>query len=509
MKRFKLNWAIPGLLAMIAIIIAIAWIQTQAAASPDPAKLSSQCGSCHTMDTHVANWEQSSHKTVACTECHADPGAMGWLKMQYGLIQMKKADPNQIDLTRVATVVPNERCIDCHARQMPWVMQDLQAPKLDENGEPQRPATADLKHLSAVAGHDVHLTMENPLRCTECHSAVSHGPSQPAERVQNWHQVCLDCHATEKVAVEVRNTISCSACHLDMDKMTPPDHKTKEFRDTHGASAQKDITSCQECHLNPGIASKGGTPAHTFPTSALPAPKAVGGMKAEVLPQFPAGSLQLHEGATKDTCAQCHGTTMPHPAQWLTSHAKGFNEKPELCATCHGTQEQGMNLKYTGNPRTLSTTDKSCTGCHAQPMPHGADFLSNHDSAYNQNPVSCEQCHSPKNPANPTAAHASPKFCSDCHLGSFSHPAKYVATHKTVLAQYGNNLSAAGCTQCHTSTQNTCTSCHTDGLGKKQQWHSEWWWVTHSRTTTPENKAACMTCHDAVQPSCSKCHTSQ
>lgn len=498
MKRFKLNWAIPGLFAMILIIAAVAWIQTQAAITPDPAKLATQCSGCHTMDTHVAQWQESSHKSVACTECHADPGVMGWVQMQIGLVRMQ-FNHDEVDLSKIATKVPNERCMDCHAREMPWVMQDLEPAELDANGEPIRPTKDQLQFLSATAGHDVHLTMENPVSCTECHANVSHGPGpeKTEEHVAAMHKICLDCHAEKQVQVEVRNTLSCSACHLDMDKVAPADHQNSNFRTVHGDSAKTNGATCTQCHLNPGISSQAASAPH--------------GM----VPAIPAGTLKVADGM-QDSCAACHGTTMPHPDNWLQSHAKGYNEKPEMCASCHGDRQQGFDMTVTGNPRTLSTTDPTCTTCHAQPMPHPEDWLNGgHQTAGKNEPKTCEQCHSPSNPANPNAEHAKAQYCQDCHLGKFAHPSGYVFKHDDVMANYGNNFAAAGCVQCHSQAPggaNSCASCHTGGL-TGTLWHPTGFSANHSATMAQYKNnataAGCTECHTTYQGgenSCASCH---
>jgi hypothetical protein len=557
-KRFRMNWAVPGLLGIILVIMAVAWIQTQAGMPVEPAAQADQCAACHTMGTHVSTWQESTHKNVACTDCHAEKGALGWVQMQLDQFRMESRK-DEADVAHIATEVPNERCINCHAREMPWVMQDLKPAKLDEKGEPIRVSKDQLQHLPAVAGHDVHLTMENPLSCTECHSGVSHGPAaqdRPAQ-VERMHNLCLDCHAQENVALDVRSTISCSACHLEPKNILPKDHKSATFSQSHGKSAIADVTSCQVCHLNPGIAGQ-ATEAHGLKITA-PA------TKAQTTPAFPPATLSVPDHMQlQDDCAACHGITMPHPQQWLSQHAGGFQEKPELCATCHGDRDQGLTPGLTADPKELATKSASCTGCHAQPMPHPENWIPSgaHGDAAKLAPATCDQCHSSANPANPTAQHASPKFCQECHQATFQHPSGYVAQHSRDLARYGGSQTAAGCTQCHTPAENSCTACHTAGVGRAQQWHPEsyvaghkdtlarfnnnqsaagctqchtssdpkapitacttchtagvgtktkWhpdmWWVGHARTTKPSDAASCNSCHTYIEPSCSQCHT--
>lgn len=511
MKR-TFNWAIPGLLGMIAVIVTIAWVQSLSAASPDLDRLVDQCGSCHTMDQHVATWRESSHRDVACTACHADPGVMGWVKMQVGQVQMLMSARRGTDLSQVATTVSNERCISCHAREMPWVMQDLKPPAFDEKGQPIRVAAAELSFLRAIPGHDLHLSGPEPLSCMECHSFISHGPAPEfrAERVDVMHDNCLNCHLTKEIQVTVNNSIACSICHVDLEAISPDDHKSPAFRVSHGKSAITDINNCQQCHLNPGIGTA-STPHGLITAFAqatdLKLAATVSSLGARPrTPQMPPGSLKVGPEIA-DACTSCHGISMPHPTAWLTQHTSGYKDDPALCASCHGNRETGFKMTVLGDPQTLSTTDPSCTSCHAQPMPHPPGWVpSSHTLQAKAVPLTCEQCHSPANAVNPGAAHTSSRFCLDCHLSGYRHPKGYVGTHKFIIAASNGSQMAAGCTQCHTPTENTCASCHTDGFERKQQWHDRWFWVTHARTTNSSNIASCKNCHDYVQPSCSQCH---
>jgi len=507
LKR-KINWAIPGLLAMLLIIGGLAWLQSLSAISPDPAKLATQCSACHDMGDHVTSWQQSSHKDVACTDCHADPGVRGWIEMQIGHIRMLSASGDEpADLSQVATEVPNARCIACHAQEMPWVMQDLEPPQFDENGEPIRVSDEELEHFPALAGHDLHLTLDQPLNCTDCHAGASHGPAERVDQVKTWHDTCLQCHAEEQVTMKVRTSISCSACHADLTLVSPENHKKADFRDRHGKAAANEIQSCQQCHLTPGLAQLG--PGSEAPAAAH---VSVDLKDHPTIPEMPAGSLAVTEGM-KDACASCHGVTMPHPENWVTSHTAGFKENPALCASCHGSRDQGFDMEVLGDPRVVATNDSTCTSCHAQPMPHPADWTASlHQSQAKTAPQTCAQCHSDKNPVDPTSPHASTGYCIDCHLNQFTHPRGFVATHGSIaLAPNGKDISG-DCTSCHTPTVNSCTECHTDGIGKdvKQEWHPQTWVATHEKfalNSSGQISANCATCHTSTFNSCTECHT--
>jgi hypothetical protein len=47
------------------------------------------CASCHNMEEYYVSWEHSSHKDVACVECHADPGVSGTVAAKaQGMVQL-------------------------------------------------------------------------------------------------------------------------------------------------------------------------------------------------------------------------------------------------------------------------------------------------------------------------------------------------------------------------------------------------------------------------------------
>lgn len=515
--RHRFNIFIPALGAMILIIAGIAWAQSVSKAPLDARELAKSCGSCHTMDKETESWAMSSHQSVACVACHANAGLMGWVHQKVSVIQMQftsqglKGEP-----VAISTTVPSERCIACHAQDMPFVMQDLDPPaRFDAQGNPVKPDRTTVEHLAAVAGHDLHLTMKDPLSCTDCHTGVAHGPSMDNRvgQVELMHRLCLDCHGEQKVALEVTSSVACAACHSDLDRVEPEGHKRPDFRSTHGSAARSNIAACQQCHLNPGISGTASTEPHGLQTALLTVADrsraATVAQPSPTTPDFPPGTLAPHE-EIKDGCMACHGTTMPHPASWLQRHANGFEEKPELCASCHGTRDQGFTMVYQGDPRRLAVDNPQCAGCHGLPMPHPEGYKAAHPADVRTDPATCEACHSPKNQANPSAAHAAARFCLDCHIGTYRHAANWVSTHMNPVNSAGGNPAKAGCTECHTQTENSCTSCHTGGLGSTL-WHPGDFTSTHGSIVTAaggnQAVAACASCHTQTLNSCTDCHT--
>ena len=48
------------------------------------------CGLCHQMNVYMESWRTSSHKHVACTKCHYEPGLVNHLKGKWvdGLVSL-------------------------------------------------------------------------------------------------------------------------------------------------------------------------------------------------------------------------------------------------------------------------------------------------------------------------------------------------------------------------------------------------------------------------------------
>jgi len=314
--RRKFNIAIVALGAMIVIIAAIAWAQAASTVYADPADMVNRCSTCHQMSTEVASWQEGNHKNVACTACHAGPGISGWVHEKVATVRMAlAATRGEKRPSEISADVPDQRCLDCHARQMPYVMQDIEP--LAPDAKLPVPV-AELQKMPAMVGHDLHLTGKPDMRCTDCHAQTSHGPRMDTtEHRDMFHGKCQDCHDAKKVAIKVQTDVSCAACHADLGAVAPPDHK-RDWRQDHGKASQKG--TCGECHLSSSAGPHGklSQPASFSPASSV------------------------------DACQSCHQVPMPHPKDWLTRHNTEFKNQSAVCATCHGTRGQDFNAKFTG-----------------------------------------------------------------------------------------------------------------------------------------------------------------
>lgn len=419
------------------------------------------CGRCHSMEREVATWQSGPHSDLACLACH-EAGDPNWVRHEFSdrSDQMAEAVGGTIHQT-LPIKVPDERCTDCHAPQQDALMRDLIPAPLQPTASGAAQSSAPGSPMTVRAMHHLHMNEEPDLSCTDCHSVHA----DPAKAPDQSHQRCLTCHDEQKVTIPVSSSTGCAACHTDPAAVAPETHKSaSQWLDRHGTASS--VQLCGQCHLAQSAGPHGplGDPA-----------------------RFP---------STSDACAACHaGVPMPHPADYLSGHGSAsLKASPGTCENCHTPARSPIQ------PPPVHAGASFCKDCHLQPMPHPSSFVNSHGFEALKAPATCSACHSNQNPARPTAAHASPSFCANCHSG-YQHPAGWVGGH-------GEKVDAS-CSTCHATGQsgghNACSECHT----ASGEWHPNMWFVSHARAVATEGEAGCARCHDHVEPSCSKCHRSR
>ena len=253
---------------------------------------------------------------AACKECHGD-----W-------IETKDISTNT--------------CGKCHK------VKDLQAlASVASTNAPEEISGSLFVHTSALSN-----------RCADCHGALidkklDHVPEMTrAVRVgirEKAHQWGLDC----------------SACHLDLDRKTPPPSHRLAWKERHGAKGSLPDNACGVCHTHESCRECHQT---TKPVSHnnLWRLKTHGTQAA----WDRARCLVCHQ---QDSCAACHKETPPqsHTAGWLRNH----------CYNCH----------------VGSSAQNSCEFCHA-----GGNSVLLHESFWpdfhNRSPYfinHCYACHFP------------------------------------------------------------------------------------------------------------------
>lgn len=140
-------------------------------------------------------------------------------------------------------------------------------------------------------------------------------------------------------------------------------------------------------------------------------------------------------------CLDCHGTQIPHAANWRIVHGRIALEPGATCTKCH-----------TG-------TKATCASCHGLPMPHPDGWIQGHRPLARDNVETCKTCHVQRDCAgchNLTSA----KTCATCHPANVK-AIEATGGHKTTqcLTCHPANADVPGPGKDH-RTKPKCLNCH-------------------------------------------------
>lgn len=321
------------------------------------------CKSCHNMEKFFASWQHSSHKEVACVECHYDPGFSAHMGGKIGaLSQVASFVTHRYDVKPHAEV-SNAACqrIGCHVT-------------ITENKdvffEERIHFDHSIHHDAMVSGRD--------LPCATCHQQETetdhigitsstcflchfHGSGAAAERTSD----CMTCHGppegpitigeetfTHSDFLEGRNEVECRHCHRAVNE-----------GDSHVSTVR-----CQSCHYLDDI-------------------------RSVDLASF--GELHgSHVHDQKVGCFECHDIIR----HGVTSKATA--EDAQKCGRCHSDIQHSLQARVylgtavpdlPGDPNVMFDAGISCTHCHDQRTEltlGGKEFITHVSTSKN-----CVSCH--------------------------------------------------------------------------------------------------------------------
>jgi len=311
------------------------------------------CGSCHVMKPYYESWKTSTHKHVACVDCHIPPGVTAELRKKYEAVSMVARYFTGTYGTNPWTEIDDAACLRCHER------------RLIEGRE---------VFGSVLFDHRPHLTelrRGKRLRCTSCHSQIVQG-----SHIAVTASTCILCHF--KDVPQGQATARCTMCHEVPQKIVS--RGGIEF--DHADVARFDM-QCSSCHAS-AAAGEGRVPKERCVTCHND-PQRLGAL-AEV--------DRLHQAHVTDhkvDCLNCH-LEIQHAALPAVEAAGGE------CAACHGGGHSPQHELYAGiggrgvdsRPSRMFLAGVRCDGCH---------FISGHDrgggGVEKASGVSCMSCHGP------------------------------------------------------------------------------------------------------------------
>lgn len=395
-KNPKRNTAIIALLFGGAAFAGVEWTATP-----------TFCGTtCHIMNSYHVSWKNSTHKNIACVDCHIPPGMTNYVHAKLNGLGQVVDDLLARTSTKPSASISDFACLrsGCH------VTENLG--KVEQTEE--RPFKFD---------HTKHLALEYkgiPFGCSTCHSHV-----QGEKHFEVNTNICVNCHLLQPVGAVVAPKVTaanaaptpaeagvqtasdkkvvtaptaCTACHDAPSKPFKYEGLTIDHNEYLRFGAQ-----CTSCHKNatlqPRVIESGQCyQCHDFGKE-----------------RFTTAEEMHHVHATgkhKVECFSCHGV-IQHGPEAQKAVVNQFD-----CMKCHQGQHMVQRSAYTshgGSPldsahgvlagaggepaeddaiSPMFLVHVDCTGCHIKPSP----LSSNPTSGATVNkavPEACDACHQP------------------------------------------------------------------------------------------------------------------
>jgi len=319
------------------------------------------CTTCHYMGDYYESWQHSSHKNVACIDCHYEPGVTSTMMGKIeGLVQVVKYVSHSYG-AKPQAMISNSSCMreGCHAG-------------MDHSNE-------SLVFRGKIRfRHDKHLS-EHPrgkeLNCVSCHGQTVEG-----QHISVSETTCLTCHFYGRGEAPVAAG-KCLTCHQRPEKAVV--FMGQEF---HHKKFQK--ARCSDCHsqVTQGNGAVSSTRCRSCHLRRTP----------EIKDQEQFHLIHVSEGHFD--CLQCHDEIKhgirPMEQQLLASGN---------CGTCHEGDRHSLQEKiYAGtalgtkkaSPDPMYKAGVSCGGCHTDSQPsktRGMSFTMKGSGA-----KQCTDCHNGK-----------------------------------------------------------------------------------------------------------------
>ena len=210
------------------------------------------CSSCHVIEPYTETWQASSHAAygVTCTDCHFEPGAVGYTKGKfYSFLKLTQFAAGQTEKKpEAAKLVLRSACLQCHEY-------------VRNPADPRYPK--DIVVQGITFPHDFHLNKAN-LTCADCHSGVVHGAALVgAEKPQAAADpaFCNKCHTGDIAPILFLPVEAAGREHPGAPKIDVAIWRNNHWRlAKQGASidgvAYDKIQpeTCAACHQDPTVA---------------------------------------------------------------------------------------------------------------------------------------------------------------------------------------------------------------------------------------------------------------
>lgn len=309
------------------------------------------CGSCHIMEPYYDSWTESSHRNIACVDCHIPPGVTAELRKKYEAVSMVARYFTGTYGTNPWAEIDDASCLRCHQRRL-LAGRELFGDVLFD-------------HSAHLAG----MRRGKTLRCTSCHSQIVQG-----SHIAVTPSTCILCHFKDQAPGAKLS--ECTLCHNVPDKVIRRDTLTFDHGDVSRLGME-----CRSCHSRPE-GSNGDVPRERCLTCHNQAERLEHYEDVELLHNY-------HVAEHKVDCTNCH-LEIEHVAPTDLELAT------TSCDSCHQAGHTPQHMLYSGSggrhveplPDPMFLAGVRCEGCHiALPGSSATTHVASE--------VSCMSCHGP------------------------------------------------------------------------------------------------------------------
>ncbi|OGF53360.1 MAG: hypothetical protein A2Z21_07950, partial [Candidatus Fraserbacteria bacterium RBG_16_55_9] len=319
--RRKTRW----ILLTVGLIV-FAWLLWVGARVTDRPEF---CASCHFMQPFVTNWENSTHASINCINCHYERGFGGYLAGKARLLAEMLRYWTGAYNVRPHARIADENCLNCHPEKAletatPY-KQKIQFSHQQHSGNPARGIE---------------------LVCNSCHSELVQGSHTAVDE-----RTCITCHFVGLPNGEPLG--SCQGCHGP-----PKDTILVDSIVFNHSDYLKSGVDCLTCHL------------HVTRGSGDVPPQMCYACHVERFAQYGNTELvhRVHVTNQQLKCSDCH-TDLEHSKFELTQALA-----PD-CRICHGGRHSVQEEIYIGtggsgippSPDPMFLSGVTCSGCHRFP----------------------------------------------------------------------------------------------------------------------------------------------
>jgi nitrate/TMAO reductase-like tetraheme cytochrome c subunit len=339
------------------------------------------CRSCHLMEPYYQAWHSSTHKNVACVDCHFLPGLENTLKGKWQASAQAVKYITQTYGSKPHAEVYDQSCMrsGCHEKRLlegkvNWDVQSVtgqkvtirfdHTPHLDEERRGKQLRCVSC-HSQIVQGQHLVVTLDT---CFLCHfKGLEHGRN---EQVIGG---CKGCHDAPKEQIRLATGqfnhkeyldrgVTCENCHSDSvrgDGAVPKQFcwnchnqekqiaRISETRFMHQTHVSDHKVECSSCHIQIEHNLTAGVPRDVRTT------------------------LASHATLDSASCGTCHEQTHGGPAElYRGTGARGVPDMPSPmyraqvdCIACHkAKKESSASAEVVG--QTFVAIQDSCNYCH-------------------------------------------------------------------------------------------------------------------------------------------------